>query len=204
MIKFVDAQIGFARAIYALLSESNEHEWFSVDQIVQKSEIMVGTAFASRVLSLSQDEDEIFLSNDDYEWTLGKEGFDLVEAEASADSSIELAPAANRIVRFNHNSAEAQQVSLQLEKIREAVRGANSPEIDEQERERVFKALTVAEQLWQSANLKIIQLRIGVLMAAEDAASLLQKTSHHVAAALLVDAIKSFAKNHIHVDLDGI
>jgi len=114
------------------------------------------------------------------------------------------APASNRVVRFNHNAPDAVEIALQLDDISESVRGANGVEIDELERDRVFAALEVAKEIWRSGNFKLIQFKVGVLMAVEDAAALLVSNAKHVSAAMLVDAIKAFAKNHFHADLDGI
>jgi len=208
VIKFSDARLAFAQAIYDLLSKSDEQEWFSVSQISERAGLEVGGAFAGRVLTLSQEEDEIFQSTRDEGeefWTLGKEGFELVEAhQQSLEAAAEAAPASDRVVRFNHNAPDAQQIAEQLAEVRESVRGANGPDIDEQERGRVFEALTIAEEIWKSSNFKLIQLKVGVLLAVEDAAALLAKTAKNVAAALLVDAIKSFVKTHFHTDLDAI
>lgn len=206
MIKFAEAKIALARAIHNLLSESEAEEWFSVAEITQRSVLDIGNAFASRVLKISQEEDEIFDSDSDNYWTLGKEGFDLIEAQGFVDLDIveDSAPASNRVVRFNHNAPDAEEIAAQLAQVSEDVRGANGPEMDEQERERIFSALNIAKDIWQSANFRLIQLKVGVLIAVEDAAVLLAKTSKHVAAAMLIDAIKAFAKNHFHADLDHI
>ncbi len=208
MIRYEDAKAAFAQAIYDLLAESDVQEWFSVPEISRKAGLKIGSAFASRVLALSREEDDVFnFFGGDGEplWTLGKEGFDLIEAQQTVrDASEKLAPASDRVVRFNHNAPDAQEISNQLEEVRESVRGANSPEIDEQERERVFSALAVAKEIWETGHFKLIQLKVGVLLAVEDAAAILAKTAKHVAAAMLVDAIKAFAKNHLQVDLDAI
>tara|TARA_R110000787_G_scaffold6861_12_gene23737 strand:- start:39 stop:518 length:480 start_codon:yes stop_codon:yes gene_type:complete len=159
-------------------------------------------------MTLSREEDDIFERFDgDGEdlWTLAKEGFELVESQALLfNSVVDFVPASDRVVRFNHNSPEALEISAKIAELSESLRGANDPEIDEQERSRIHSALEVSKQIWSSGQFKLIQLKVGVLLAVEDAALLLAKTSKHVAAALLVDAIKAFAKNHFHADLDSI
>lgn len=206
MITYANARIAFARAIYDLLLVSESQEWFSVADITKKSGLDIGGAFVSRVLGISQDDAEIFESDDDNYWTLSRDGFSLVEAEMSDRKLPEdnQAPASNRVVRFNHNAPDAVEIALQLDDISESVRGANGVEIDELERDRVFAALEVAKEIWRSGNFKLIQFKVGVLMAVEDAAALLVSNAKHVSAAMLVDAIKAFAKNHFHADLDGI
>jgi hypothetical protein len=112
------------------------------------------------------------------------------------------APSADGFVRFDHNSAAFNEISEQFDVIKEAVRTTN--DLDEAERSRVLAGLTAAETLWHSAQLKLIQVKVGVLMAAEDAASLLASTSKAVAAALFVDAIKALVKAQIGIDLDSL
>lgn len=208
LIRFEEAKIALAKAIYDLLTESPDFEWFSVSAITKKSQLQIGSAFVSRVMTLSREEDDIFERFDgDGEdlWTLAKEGFELVESQALLfNSVVDFVPASDRVVRFNHNSPEALEISAKIAELSESLRGANDPEIDEQERSRIHSALEVSKQIWSSGQFKLIQLKVGVLLAVEDAALLLAKTSKHVAAALLVDAIKAFAKNHFHADLDSI
>ena len=205
MITYAKARVTFARAIYDLLLNSDEREWFSVAEITKKSGLDIGTAFVSRILDISRDDGEIFESDSDNYWTLTGDGFSLVETEMLYDQvPDDQAPASDRVVRFNHNAPEAQEIATLIDHICESVRGANGAEINELERERVSAALGVAKAVWQSGSFKLIQLKVGVLMAAEDAAALLISNAKHVAAAMLVDAIKAFAKNHFHADLDGI
>jgi hypothetical protein len=205
VITYAKARVTFARAIYDLLLNSDEREWFSVAEITKKSGLDIGTAFVSRILDISRDDGEIFESDSDNYWTLTGDGFSLVETEMLYDQvPDDQAPASDRVVRFNHNAPEAQEIATLIDDICESVRGANGAEINELERERVSAALGVAKAVWQSGSFKLIQLKVGVLMAAEDAAALLISNAKHVAAAMLVDAIKAFAKNHFHADLDGI
>ncbi len=206
MIRYEEARLAFAQAIYDLLARSNGDEWFSIGDIAGKAGLETGLAFASRVLSLSREEDDIFHSDSDGYWTLGKEGFDLIEKSADLlqATPFSSAPAAGRIVSFNHNSPEASSIEERLTEVMEDVRGVNSSDIDEQERARVYDGLQSAQLIWKSSSLRLIQLRVGVLLAVEDAVQLLSKTSRHVAAALLVDAIKAFCKTHLHADLDVI
>ena len=205
-MKFNDVKISLARAIYDLLSKSNGSESFQISDITKRAGINIGDAFASRVLNISHEEDEVFQYDADGCWTLGKDGFDLVEVEEAAAAKFGdmVAPASDRVVRFNHNAPDAQEITKQLTEISESVRGANGRDFDEEERERVFSALKVAQEVWASGNLKLIQIKVGVLMAVEDAAALLAKTAKLVAISLLIDGIKSFVKNHFHVDLDAI
>lgn len=134
----------------------------------------------------------------------GREGDVFYQFEPASESSegTAVAPAADRVVRFDDNQAARIEISNSLLEIREAVRGVNTADPDE--RDRVGTSLEAAYTLWQAAQLKIIQVKVGVLMAAEDAANLLKNTAKGVAAALLVDTIKAFIKNYTGVDLDNL
>ncbi|KTW02471.1 hypothetical protein SB4_03340 [Sphingomonas sanguinis] len=68
----------------------------------------------------------------------------------------------------------------------------------------MLSALDVAETLWSTGNLKLLQVKVGVLMAVEDASRLLAETAKQVAVSLLIDAIKAFVKTHFHADLDKL
>ncbi|MFM5893963.1 MAG: hypothetical protein ACKOQM_05965 [Novosphingobium sp.] len=119
-------------------------------------------------------------------------------------SSKPQSPAADRMVRFDDNEPEAISIASGLAQLSEDVRGANDPSISDDERSRVLGALERAREIWSSGQFKLIQLKIGVLIAVEDAAKLLKMTVKYASTALLVDSIKTFAKNHFHVDLDAI
>ncbi len=121
----------------------------------------------------------------------------------SVNSAI-VVSASDRIVSLDHNQKEYLQIAYGLKSIRECVRGANLPTIDPLERERIINSLDSASKLWETTQLKIIQIKVGVLMAVDDASKALASTAQAVAAALLVDVIKAFVKNHLGIDLDKI
>jgi hypothetical protein len=76
--------------------------------------------------------------------------------------------------------------------------------VDPAAKDRIYRSLDAAWTIWQASELKLIQLKVGVLMAVEDAARILKGTVKAVAAALLVDTIKAFVKSHLGIDLDHI
>jgi DNA-binding MarR family transcriptional regulator len=113
-----------------------------------------------------------------------------------------VAPASDRLVRIDHNQPGYQEILTGLSEVRDAVRGAN--DLGEEERDRLVASLGAAESLWQAGQLKMIQIKIGVVMAVQDAAAALGATAKAVAAALLVDTIKGFIKSHTGIDLDNM
>jgi hypothetical protein len=108
--------------------------------------------------------------------------------------SAELLPASDRLVPLNHNSAEYQQVRAAIFSLREELRSANDLPIDAQERQRIIRSLSAAEQLWEAAQLKIVQIRVGIIIAVEDAIKVLSTVGKAVAQGLTIDAIKALVK----------
>jgi len=131
-----------------------------------------------------------------------------VEAQETVSASdyleASIIPAADRLVRLDHNQPQYAEISKSIIEVIEAVRTTNDLGIEPDERDRVLRSLEAASSLWEAVQLKAIQFKVGILMAVEDAAKALKATAKATAAALLVDAIKSFAKTHIGLDLDNL
>ena len=130
---------------------------------------------------------------------------DLVDlGEENYDVEGQVAPASDRIVFYDDNRPEAQEISKNLADLAEFIRGLNDPEIEVDEKRRVQSALESAKIIWDSRNFKVIQLQVGILMAVEDAISFLGKVSKQSAWEFLIDGIKFFAKQFLHIDLDHL
>lgn len=106
----------------------------------------------------------------------------------------------SRIVTLDKESAEFKQVQTGLNELIEQVRGAN----DLVDRERLLAGLSAAETLWSSASFRLIQVKVGVLLAIEDAATAMGALARGVSAGLLVDLVKSIIKNKSGLDLDNM
>ena len=111
-------------------------------------------------------------------------------------------PASDRLVPLNHNELAYGDIAVGLAELSESVRGSNG--LAEIERDRLSRSILAAAELWGAVQLKAIQVKVGVLMAVEDVAAALIGTEKAVAAALLVDTIKSFIKVQTGIDLDYI
>jgi hypothetical protein len=107
----------------------------------------------------------------------------------------EMLPASDRMVPLNHNQPEYEEIRSQLSGLYDEFRSANDLPIDSDERERIVAGLAAAKILWQSTQLKIIQIKVGLILAVEDASWALEKIGKAAASALLVDAIKAFVKH---------
>ena len=97
-----------------------------------------------------------------------EEGYKQVESDLQSASvnEFESAPASDRIVRFNDNSAEHIQAADLIIQITQAVESDNA--IGVKERSRLKSALKAATEFWSALELKVIQIRVGILMALED------------------------------------
>ncbi|WP_144243978.1 hypothetical protein [Sphingopyxis sp. MWB1] len=105
-----------------------------------------------------------------------------------------------KIVALDAKSKEFDQVRAGLDGLIEQVRGAN----DLEDRDRILASLTAAQTLWSSASLRLVQIKVGVLLAIDDAAAALGTLAKGVRAGLLVDLVKSIVKNKTGLDLDNI
>lgn len=119
----------------------------------------------------------------------------------SVVNSVPSVPAADRLVRLDHNQPEYQEVARGLDELFEHVRQDNQIGETAEERDRLLQSLGAARQLWSAAELYLLQIRVGVVMAIEDTTSAAAKVGKAVAGALLVDLIKRFLKQTTGVEL---
>lgn len=112
-------------------------------------------------------------------------------AQPAINAQIE-APASDRNVPLNHNEPEYLAVKSELQNSRQAILSINIDVAQEIARDTVVAALDAASVLWNSAELTIMQLKVGVLLAAERAAEFAKETAQALKIALLVEAIKAF------------
>ncbi|MBX9813851.1 MAG: hypothetical protein K2X76_04045 [Sphingomonas sp.] len=119
---------------------------------------------------------------------------------AAASESVVEVPAANRLVPINHNLPEYVEIKAGLAEVYEAVRSAN----DLENRDSILPSLDAANKLWEAVELRAIQVKIGIVMAVEDAYQALTGTAKAVATGLLIDSIKSFVKAKAGIDLDHL
>lgn len=103
-------------------------------------------------------------------------------------------PASDRLVDLNHNSPEYIDVSQKFEAAINAIEAINIPEDKAEARKNILIGLKAARSLWDATQLKAIQLKIGILMAAEDAREFVADTMQRQPVSLLVEAIKSIIK----------
>ncbi|WP_395629306.1 hypothetical protein [Sphingorhabdus sp.] len=113
-------------------------------------------------------------------------------------------PAADRIVPLNHNEPDYVSIRRELREIIEAERGINDTDISAEQRDRIKKGLAAASELWEATELKLIHVKIGVVMAIEDAKPIFKETARLSAIDALIAAIKAFIKAATGVDLENL
>lgn len=122
-------------------------------------------------------------------------------AALSHDSvEAEIVPGSDRLVRIDHNQPEYAEIAKGLDDLYEQVRKDNEVGETAAERDRLLCSLRAAREYWSVSELYIIQIRVGIVMAVEEATEAITKTGKAVGAALLVDLIKKFLKHATGVD----
>jgi len=105
------------------------------------------------------------------------------------------APASDRVVPLNHNSSDYKKIGDAIDDLIETFRESNQAGESPEERERISRSLSAAKELWSGLELKVLQVKVGVIMAVEDAGIALDKVGKASAWALLIDLIKQYVKN---------
>jgi len=148
-------------------------------------------------------EQRVALSPDGFRWVEDELSENVVAFLEQHGARIGV-PASDRLVSLDHNSQEYYVVKDGLAELYETIRATNDLPIDGMERSRLLSSLKSAKALWEAGQLKVIQVKVGILMAVEDAQVTLAATTKATVAALIVDALKSLVKNITGIDLDNI
>ena len=105
------------------------------------------------------------------------------------------------IITLDRDAPTYAEIRANLAGLAEELRGTNYLPIATAERERLSASLAAAQTLWDAAELKLVQIKIGVILAIEDAASALKKIGKGVGSALIVDAVKALVKQKTGLDI---
>ena len=103
-------------------------------------------------------------------------------------------PASDRIVSLDHNSAAYIDVSEKFLEAIDAIKSINISEEQLEERDNVVAQLSAGQILIKSTELTVMQIKVGVLMAAESAKLFASDTIQKLPVSLLVEAIKALLK----------
>lgn len=207
MASFSDVQAGALLALYRLLQESDEAQYFNAASIKDRAGFEVGAAFISRVLAVLLEENLVSRHHRDGAlYTLKVEGFSFVERLLDEYPELQETriPASDRFVELGHNQPEYIEIQKSIDLVSQQVREWNGDPEKPYERERLLASLDAAKSLWSATDLKIIQVKVGILMVVEDAQVALSKTLLAVGGGILVDLIKGWIKGRTGIDLDHI
>lgn len=106
------------------------------------------------------------------------------------------APAADRMVQFNHNDPEYQSIAQSLDEAIEAIRATNE---HIEGREGALQSLQYARDLWGRVELSMTLAKVGLIMAIDDASNLLGKA----AVVVVVEAVKAsvidYLRRNFHI-----
>lgn len=104
-------------------------------------------------------------------------------------------PASDRIVSLHHNTPEYQDITAGLEDAVEQVNALKTNELSGDEKSRAVATLQSVSALFRAGELKVVQVKVGIILALEDVERLTGLNFKTVAGTLLLEAIKSlFAK----------
>lgn len=112
-----------------------------------------------------------------------------IESSPLADANI---PAADRIVTLDHNQPDYETITEGIDELREAVRGANG--ISHERRSQALSGLDAAKSLWSAAQLSLVQVEIGIILAIDDAISLLGDSLKKLSNIALSELIRAYIK----------
>lgn len=104
------------------------------------------------------------------------------------------APAADRVVQFNHDDPEYQRIAQSLDEAIEKIRATNEYI---EGRDGALQSLQYARDLWGRIELSMTLAKIGIVMAIDDALSLVGKA----AVVVVVEAVKASVVDYIRRNL---
>ena len=209
MITFDETQQIIVVALYRMLQASHQATYSTAQQIVEQSGVNIGAAFVARACDSLIDMGHVEARKSGGtadRYTLNDSGFrwaeELITKNAPALSKS--VPASDRLVTIGHNQPDYGEIEAEISKLAEDVRAWNgNPEVPA-ERSRLLEGLEAAKHFWAASELKVIQLKVGIILAIEDAQKALGTAAKMVGGKLLIDAIKGFIKTHSGIDLDHL
>ena len=206
-MNFGDVKDELLKVLYTLLRESDLQEYYRPVELWSAMGEKTSVAFVSRACqSLTSDAlfSHSFYEEEDH-YGLTDEGIDLAEeilgfAKSELQKEAEI-PASDRLVGLDHNSSDYLAIKSELDDLYEKIRSDNEVGESAEERSRLLQSLSAAKNLWAAAELQTIQIKVGIILAVENAGRALQKAGKAVGWAILIDSIKSYVKNKIGFDI---
>ncbi|GGZ01188.1 hypothetical protein [Novosphingobium colocasiae] len=225
MIKFADAQNEVLKTLLLCLHSEDSQQFFNASEIARRNGQLFGAVVGRAAEKLvadgllerrfdryDEDDDDaasFYRLTDDGIFKAEEQVDDVFEIRGAAPGELILdggnaaghVPASDRVVPLDHNSPQYREFKQGLSVLLSEVRGNNKIGDTPEERDRIVRSLDAANELWGSLELKVIQIRVGVILAVEDAGNALQKVGRETAWSLLIDLLKRLIKEKIGIEI---
>jgi hypothetical protein len=166
----------------------------SQNEIIKRSRVIGGRYFPEALAAFEQQLTDGNLA------AFTPPAGDDATARISDSAEAEVVPAADRRVSLAHNQPEYEEIAESLQAAIEEVSALKTNEISNDEKASALASLRSAAELWRAYELKVIHIKIGIVMAIEEAERLTQITFKLVRGPLLVEAIKFFIRQATGTD----
>lgn len=214
MFSYSHAKNVVLRATYEHLVYKADYETFKADEIHKHVTGYISSGYVQRLLTSLVDDGLVLRDKYDetapYHYTVSDKGLEVAESLPSLSSLVQgdttdrtkpiLAPTADGVVPLNHNQPGYTEIAHGLDKAIEEALAIRPNELSGDEHATLVSALKAARELWNAFELDLMQVRVGLLMAIQEAEKALKKTFTLVKGPLLVEAIVAFFK----ASADGI
>ena len=194
------------RATYEHLVFKAEFESFEAGEIHKHVSEHISPGYVRRVLTSLVADGLVIQDQWDetspYHYTVSDKGLEeaerlppllvLLDGKFDRQNSVKLAPTADGKVPLNHNQVEYVEIAEALESAIIEVLDTRTNEVSGDEHSSLVTGLKAARELWNAYELAVSQIKVGIVMAIEDAQKALKKNFKLVKGPLLVEAIKAF------------
>ena len=119
---------------------------------------------------------------------------DLARLRSEKIDEAAIAPASDRVVKLDHNSAAYKEIAAAFDEAIDLADRHKPNEVSGDEHASLVAGLRAARELWRSFELSMMQIEIGILMALEKAQEQLKISFQMARGSLLVEGIKAFVK----------
>ncbi len=202
MARYSEFAERFLAALY-LQTERTGEEYHTAGELIEKFGLEYKPVWISQMAgewehSFFEDVSKVLAGYEGWHFQISAQGTRMIEEQIpdliSVEAFIRSAPAADRIVPLNHNQEGYQEIAQKIDGLIRLAVETNDFGSTAEERDRLLTGLRAAKVLWSAAELKIVQIKVGIVMAIEDAENALETTGKAVVGSLLVDLIKKFFK----------
>ena len=206
MFHYLLAKDIILRATYEHLVFKADYESFDAEEVHKHVSNHISAGYVRRILTslvtdglvLSEQWDE----TSPYHYTVSDKGLEeaerlpplpvLLAGDFDRHKVAKLAPTSEGKVPLSHNHDGYQEIAEALDLAVAEALVTKPNEVSGDEHASIVTGLRAARELWNAFELTSAQIRVGLIMAIEDAQKALKRTFKLVKGPLLVEAIKAF------------